>query len=85
MDILTMQTVISYLESNKDEVTEIILDSGKIYTTKYMKQLDGMLYITTDHHENGDIAIIPVESVHHVVVKNAGMDKMIGFRQAKIS
>ena len=81
MEASTLQSVINYLENNQDQFAEVMLDSGIVYTTKYMKLIENILYITTNHTDGNDVAVVPAECINHVVIKNSGIEKVMGFNK----
>ena len=83
MEPATLQSVINYLENNQNEFAEIMLDNGTIYTTKYMKLMEDVVYVTTNHLESNDVAIIPAACINHILIKNSGIEKVMGFNKPK--
>jgi hypothetical protein len=79
MDATHLQSAIAYLENNDQEHAEIILDSGVVYTTRYMKLMDDVAYITTDHINGKDVAVVPCSAINHVLIKNSQIEKVMGF------
>lgn len=84
MEPIHVQGAITYLDNNNEEYAEIILDNGTIYTTRYMKLMEDMVYATVDHIDGKDVAIIPCMTINHIVVKNSEINKVMGFPSAKI-
>ncbi len=82
MESITVQSVITYLENNQDEFAEVILDNGTVYTTRYMKLVDDVVYVTTNHMDTSDVAVIPAQCINHIVLKNSGIEKFMGFTRA---
>jgi len=81
MEPASLQSVINYLENNQNEFAEVMLDNGIVYTTKYMKLMEDILYITTNHIDGNDVAVVPAVCVNHVVIKNSGIEKVMGFNK----
>lgn len=83
MEPASLQSVISYLENNQHEYAEVMLDNGIIYTTRYMKLMEDIVYVTTDHVEGKDVAVIPAISINHIVIKNSGIERVMGFNKLR--
>ena len=81
MEPASLQSIINYLENNQNEFAEVMLDNGIVYTTKYMKLMEDILYITTNHIDGNDVAVVPAVCVNHVVIKNSGIEKVMGFNK----
>ena len=81
MEPASLQSIINYLENNQNEFAEVMLDNGIIYTTRYMKLMDDIVYVTTDHAEGKDVAIIPAACINHIVIKNSGIERVMGFNK----
>ena len=79
MELTHIQGAITYLENNKDEYAQVMLDNGLMYSTKHMKLLDDVVYVTTDHITGKDVAIVPAMTINHIVIKNSNIDKVMGF------
>ena len=81
MEPASLQSIIDYLENNQDEFAEVMLDNGIIYTTRYMKLMEDIVYVTTDHTEGKDVAVIPAACINHIVIKNSGIERVMGFNK----
>ena len=81
MEPASLQSIINYLENNQNEFAEVMLDNGIIYTTRYMKLMEDIVYVTTDHTEGKDVAVIPAACINHIVIKNSGIDRVMGFNK----
>ena len=80
MDLITIQNIINYLEDNREESIEVVLDNGLTYETQYLKLIDDTIYITCGTATGEDIAIIPLDRIHHVILKNSIIEKIMGFK-----
>jgi hypothetical protein len=83
MEPASLQSIIDYLENNQNEFAEVMLDNGIIYTTRYMKLMEDIVYVTTDHMEGKDVAVIPAACINHIVIKNSGIERVMGFNKGK--
>jgi len=79
MEPASLQSIINYLENNQHEFAEVMLDNGAVYTTRYMKLIDDIVYVTTDHIDGKDVAVIPAVCINHILVRNSGIGKVMGF------
>ena len=86
MDILTLRTTSEFLKKSKTNSAVIYLNNGQSYETKSIyKIIEPSVgrfepFIIIDVRlEEDDLAIIPVSTIHHIIIRGPEKEKKVGF------
>jgi len=86
MDIVAIRTTEEFLNQNKQNTARIYLHTGKEYETRSIYKIIQPsvsnfepLIIVDATPDGEDLAIIPLSSINHILVKGPAKDNKIGF------
>ena len=83
MHIATIKGLKDYLKKNQDAVIEIFLNEARPnYTTNNIIKIDdknNVIYAAINDKEDPDMAIIPIDAINHVILKDSNTTKKMGF------